>query len=407
MGAASIAACDDDDSVAPDHDDGDHEHGDDHDSGGSAWRSTDFSDFDKALEKAISDYNDSDDGKMLPIHGASAAVVTKDDGVVYTHGYGDFAADRLYLIASSSKLLSVGVLMRLSDQGKLDMDRPVSEYLSDDWGEHKTKVSAAQLVSNSSGLPSLSEIVAAGQDTTSDTAKSYAAHFCQYMPVGSLADCAKGIYEDDQANNNRDPDKEFRYGGSQWQLAGGLAEVVTGKSWANLIKETYVDPCGVSTLGYTNPFGAEGVAPFAYPPFFKADKANAPKTENPSLEGGAYITVPDYAKLLVMHLRDGKCGDTQVLSSDAVARMRRDRVAAYGGDVSGGDSSSPYDGYGLGWWLGEDLAADPGAYGSYPYLDLKRNYGAVIFIEVSSAVGGKLAVEVKPALDAIIDAHAN
>jgi CubicO group peptidase (beta-lactamase class C family) len=61
---------------------------------------------------------------MLPIRGASAFVSTKERGLVHSKGYGEFAVDRLYLIASSSKILSVGAVMKLADDGQVDIDEP-------------------------------------------------------------------------------------------------------------------------------------------------------------------------------------------------------------------------------------------------------------------------------------------
>jgi len=48
---------------------------------------------------------------------------------------------------------------------------------------------------------------------------------------------------------------------------------VSGRSWANLINETYVEPCGLDVLGYTNHYlamyvrggGIEGAV--SYPDF--------------------------------------------------------------------------------------------------------------------------------------------
>lgn len=124
----------------------------------SAAASLDFSSFDAALDTAIARWNDSEAGASASIRGASVVVVSKKDGVLHTQGYGEFAADRLYLVASASKILSVGVLMRLQDENKLDIQQPINTYLRD-WGEHKTNVTIAQLVSNSSGLPGLDEFV--------------------------------------------------------------------------------------------------------------------------------------------------------------------------------------------------------------------------------------------------------
>ena len=353
--------------------------------------SLEFSKFDEALNRAISDYNASAPAAMK-IAGASSAIVHEKLGVVHTQGYGEFKADRLYLIASSSKMLSAGVLMRLADQGKLDVDKPVATYLSN-WGDAPTSnITIAQMVSNSSGMPSLSEVSAAARDTTSP----YASNLCEFLDAGSLETCAKTLYATPPP---RKPDTMFAYGGSQWQLAGAVAEHVSGKRWAQLIQETYVEPCGAPSLGFTNQFGRAGGT--AYPTFFMADKANLPVTENPSIEGGAYVTAPDYAKLLLMHLRGGKCGETQVLSQAAVARMHKNRLQEYGG--KSGNETMP--GYGFGFWVSPDqsVVADPGAYGAYPLLDLKRRYAMFIVIEVTSEVGGRLAAAVKPTLDAIFD----
>lgn len=365
----------------------------------------DFKSFDDALLSAIDKHNKSAAGQTAPIKGASAVVVHKDHGIVHKKGYLEFKEDRVYLIASASKILSVGVLMKLQDEGLLDIDKPISEYLGEGWGQHKTNVTVAQLVSNSSGLPGLGDLLGATSMPMSEAATRLAAHGCQYNSEGTLTDCGKAIYQDDNPANNLPPDKMFKYGGSQWQLAGAVAEVVSGKSWADLIKETYVEPCDVPSLGYTNEFGRSDVAPLAYPHFDANPSKLRSSSKNPSIEGGAYAAAPDYGKLLLMHLRGGKCGDQQVLSAEAVKTMQTGRVKAYGGVISaGGAMPSPFNDYGLGWWINDDLVADPGAYGAFPYIDSDGEYGAMILIEVSSAVGTQLGLMTKPTLDALFAA---
>lgn len=342
----------------------------------------DFTRFDQALQQALEERE---------LTGASAAVVHEQLGVVYTQGYGEFAANRLYLIASSSKILSAGVLMRLADQGKLDIDMPIGTYLAD-WGETKaSKITVAQLLSNSSGLPSLAEVTA----TVLNPSSPFVSNLCQYRDSGKLQDCGRVLYETDPP---REPDTAFAYGGSQWQLAGAIAEQVSGESWASLIDSTYREPCEVPTLGYTNQYGRLSLG---YPSFFRANKENLPVTANPSIEGGAFVTAEDYAKLLVMHLRGGTCGEARVLSDEATARMRENRLAVYGGTT--GSSNAP--GYGLGFWVDEEneVVTDPGAYGAYPLLDLKRRYGVFIAVEASNETGIQLGAAVKPVLDEIFD----
>ena len=102
------------------------------------------------------------------------------------------------------------------------------------------------------------------------------------------------------------------------------------------------------------------------------------------MEGGAYVTPGDYAKLLLMHLRGGRCGDEQVLSQAALDRMHADRIGPTYGTSAGTDT-----GYGMGWWVdrASGQISDPGAYGSFPWLDLDDGYGAYLVIEADSGDG--------------------
>jgi CubicO group peptidase (beta-lactamase class C family) len=105
------------------------------------------------------------------------------------------------------------------------------------------------------------------------------------------------------------------------------------------------------------------------------------------MEGGAYLNVPDYGRLLRMHLEGGRCGDTQVLSPEALDQMYADALAPFGGETFTGG------GYGMGWWIDRTtgLLTDPGAYGSVPWLDLDDGFGAYLVIELDSTTGNELA----------------
>lgn len=334
------------------------------------------------------------------IAGATAVVVDQEDGVLHLRGYGAFEGDRLMLIASSSKVLSVGVLMKLADDGLLDIDAPITDYLGD-WGDYKTDITVAQLLSNSSGMVGLLP------------EPTYGPYLCQFLDSGTLRDCAESIYTADDEMDRVPPDTEFRYGGGQWQLAGGIAEVVSGKSWAQLIDEIYVGPCGLESTGFSNHFfkasveggGVDGA--FSYPAFFSGDVADLPDTDNPSIEGGGYTVARDYAEVLLMHLRGGVCGEERVLSEAAVTRMQRDRILeAYGGSTT---LDPTMQGYGLGWWVSREfpVISDAGAYGATPWLDLERRYGAMLMLEGEATQGALLRLEVQPILEEILDGRAD
>lgn len=323
------------------------------------------------------------------LNGAGLIVVDRDDGVVHEDYWGEFAADRISLVASSSKMITAGVLLHLDDEGLLDIDAPVAAVA--DWGTGNPDITPAQLLSNSSGLVGLAP------------EPTFGPYLCQYLAGGTMQECASAIFttpdDDDQVVP---PDTEFRYGGAQWQIAGAVAEIATGTSWAELIDEIYVQPCGLETLAFNNHFaqaqvGADG---FNYPTMFDADPSKLTPTDNPNMEGGAYVTTGDYAKLLLMHLRGGMCGDTQVLSQDALDRMHADRIGeVYGGDARAGT------GYGMGWWVDRATGRidDPGAYGAVPWLDLEDGYGAYLVIEQDSTTGYLLASQLFDVIDEAVN----
>src|SRR4029077_10932382 len=112
------------------------------------------------------------------LNGAGLIVVDRDDGVVYQDYWGEFAADRISLVASSSKTITAGVLLHLADEGLLDMDAPVADAV--DWGAGNPTITPAQLVTRSAGLPGLADLAPS--------------HACQFLVAGALQDCAATIF---------------------------------------------------------------------------------------------------------------------------------------------------------------------------------------------------------------------
>ena len=250
-----------------------------------------------------------------PLNGAGLVVVHPDYGIVHESYRGEITPHRVSLLASTSKILSAGVLLHLADLGLLDMDAPISDLV--DWGAGLPEVTPAQLLSNSSGLPSL--------------VPGYLANLFSFDPFIDLEQCGRRIAENknDDAQSEA-PDTEYRYGGPQWQVAGAVAEVVSGKSWEQLLDEIYVQPCGLDVLGFAQPFPLPQPGIYLtgapYPGGFDGDVSRLLRTANPLIEGGGYTTPRDYAKILLMHLDGGVCGDTQVLSVDALQTMYTDRI---------------------------------------------------------------------------------
>ncbi len=149
------------------------------------------------------------------LNGAGLVIVDADDGVVFHEHWGEFDEDRVSLIASSSKMITAGVLLHLDDNGLLDIGAPVADVV--EWGTANLDITPAQLISNSSGLVGLIPNPA------------YLPYICQYLAAGTLQTCGETIFTTpDDDSEVVPPDTEFRYGGGQWQVAGAVAEAATG-----------------------------------------------------------------------------------------------------------------------------------------------------------------------------------
>ena len=331
----------------------------------------DFSATDQAVEGFLAE--------TPSLAGAGLIVVHREWGVLHHRAFGAFALDRISLVASASKMVSAGILNRLADDGLLDLDEPIREVLG--WEGAYPEVTTAHLLSNSSGLVGLFP------DLT------FAPYRCQLSYEGTLLDCGKSIFTSRPAATAVvPPETEFRYGGGQWQVAGAVAEAVSGKTWDMLFQEIYREPCGLASSGYNNQWSQfPDTGLLEYPGAFASDPESLLPTENPNPEGGLFTTTGDYGKLLLMQLRGGRCDEQFVMSPESVRRMQANQILGTGEGVT----NSVWPGYGYGWWVDterEGWVTDPGAYGAVPWLDLMRGYGVMIILE-GNAIQGSLILE--------------
>src|SRR3546814_14763989 len=113
-------------------------------------------------------------------------------------------------IASASKALSATIILSLVNNGLIDLDTPVSQYIGDqiNWPIIKRDITMRMLLNHTSGLPFDSPCLSEA-DTT-------------------LKACAQEI-----ANTglNFIPGNRFGYSGSGYQVAGYVASSATRRVW--------------------------------------------------------------------------------------------------------------------------------------------------------------------------------
>jgi CubicO group peptidase (beta-lactamase class C family) len=202
-------------------------------------------------------------------------------------------------------------------------------------------ITMRQLWSHTSGLPGILQEPA-----------------CLSQPALPLAGCVEQIR---LGGLVAAPGAEFNYGGASMQVAGRVAEVITGQDWVTLFNERIATPVGMPSTTWW------------------------PSTTNPRIGGGVRTSLQNYERFMTMLLAGGTLGPTQVLEAATVAEMQLDQTA--GATIT----YSPHpDGrrYGIGEW--RDIVdgggnavqlSSQGAFGFSPWLDVSRGYHAIFMVQ--------------------------
>ena len=178
--------------------------------------------------------------KAYDIPGVNVSLI-KDGAVILTKafGYADLATgkkmtpDTYLRVESISKSVTAWGVMKLAEQGKINLDSPAGQYLKG-WNfpeaEFSTKeITIRQLLSHTSGLP------------LGDFTKRYD----PTSPLPSLKDCLTA-----EAIPNREPGTSFSYSNVGFNLLELLIEEVTGSDFSQFMQQEVLTPLGMNNAGF-------------------------------------------------------------------------------------------------------------------------------------------------------------
>ncbi|ADO75395.1 serine hydrolase domain-containing protein [Stigmatella aurantiaca] len=170
-----------------------------------------------------------------------AVLVADGKGVVLKKGYG-FAnfewrepntPDTKFRIGSITKQFTAMVIMQLVNEGKLKLDDTVSMYLPDYRKDTGTRVTVTQLLNHTSGIPSYTSAPGFFDKQARNPAK--VAEFVKEHASGDL---------------EFEPGTKWAYNNSGYFLLGAIIEKVTGKPYAQVVRERIFEPLGMKNSGY-------------------------------------------------------------------------------------------------------------------------------------------------------------
>ena len=232
----------------------------------------------------------------------------------------DVDGDTLFQIGSITKTYTATAAVRLSEDGRLDLDEPVRTYLPDlRLADEATAaaVTMRHLLSHTGGwVGDYFDTIGRGEDVLAQMV-SRLDRLEQLTPLGET----------------------WSYNNAGFYIAGRVIELVTGKPFEDALKELVLDPLGLERSF----FFAEDVMTHRFVVGHRRDGAVArpwPIGRPSAAVGGIVASVREllgYARL--------QFGESDLLSSESLAEMRRPHAEVVG--VSGANA------VGLGWYLFE------------------------------------------------------
>ena len=136
--------------------------------------------------------------------------------------------DSIFQIASITKVFTASLVMQLVEEGRVDLNCPVKQYLRDFQladSELSNSITVAQLLDHTSGIPG---------DYFGDSSYTQPNALARYVDRCSLL------------GSVHPPGECYSYSNAAYVIAGRLIEVVLGINWYDAIEERIFKPLGMS-----------------------------------------------------------------------------------------------------------------------------------------------------------------
>lgn len=274
----------------------------------------------KVLTQAV------DEGR---VPGAVAAVNSSETchfhaafGAAGTDPFRAMETDTVFRIASMTKLVTSVAIMILVDEGQVDLDAPLGEYVS--------QFSQPEVLVRFDADSGVFETRPAARDATLKELMSHTAGYGYWFLHEPLR-IASGTEPDlfDPPFLIADPGTGFAYSTST-DVIGQLVEPLTGVPLDVFFENRIFEPLGMRDTGYRRP---ADLSRLVYVHRRSGDGFRQLPLEDQDHPvrggGGLYSTTGDYSRLLRCLLRSGELDGTRVLSEEAVAEIGCNQIGDF------------------------------------------------------------------------------
>ncbi|XOV93079.1 MAG: serine hydrolase [Bacteroidota bacterium] len=255
-----------------------------------------------------------------------AALVVMDGKILYRNAYGmadmelvvKMTPDNIFRIGSITKQFTAAAILKLRDEGKLDLDDPITKYI-EDYPMHGHKITIKHLLTHTSGIQSYTGMEEFRDIVKDDYTTEDLTNFFKYQPMRFA------------------PGEEWNYSNSGYFLLGVIIEKASGMSYEEYINTNFFQPLGMTHSSYGSPAKIIKNRAKGYKKeeeeYFNADYISM---SQPFSAGALLSTVDDLYKWYDAMMKD------QVISSSSREEAQTSFV------LNNGEKT----GYGYGWNIG-------------------------------------------------------
>ncbi|HAK10984.1 MAG TPA: serine hydrolase, partial [Chitinophagaceae bacterium] len=281
-------------------------------------------------------------------------LVARKGKVVYNKAFGYYNYDQaepvqtgsVYDLASVTKISATTVsVMKLYEEGKLDLDKTIGDYLSWTKGSDKAPLKIRDILLHQAGLNPFIPFYRETIDTA--TGKRLESLYANNPKTGFTTRVAENVYLKNAwvdtmfqriLKSKLTPANKYVYSDNDFIFLGKIVEAISGKTLDVYASENFYQPLGMQTTTFKprEKMALGQIVPSEYEPHFRAQLIRGDvHDEGASMFGGVsghaglFSNAYDLAKLYQMLLNGGELNGTRYLKKETV-----DLFTAYNSNIS-------------------------------------------------------------------------
>ena len=325
---------------------------------------------DQQITEKINEYMNA----AVKVDGFSGTILAARDGKpIVSKGYGmanieldvPNSPQTVFRLGSVTKQFTAMAIIMLRERGKLNVNEPVCQYITDCPAAWKP-ITIKNLLTHTSGIPNYTDFPDFAKTTISPITNAEMNNLLKDKPLEFT------------------PGEKFAYSNSGYYVLGEIVERVSGKTYADFLQENIFTPLGMKATGYDNPLQ------------IIKNRAAGYQREAGKIMNASYMdmTVPYAAGALYSTTGDLLLWDQALYTEKLVSKKSLDEIF------------TPFkNGYGYGWGIGEkfdrrEISHGGGIYGFS--TDISRFPDDKVTVIVLTNIQGSPAGRVSNDLAAII-----